>query len=278
MKLNNKGMFVTLTVFFLAGLMISANTNLNFASTINNDAELIALAGQRTTFIKQNFIDVLDDVFENTSIIQEKFDSNFVYIETLPNPITKTQTNINFNEARAFMYKEFSDNNFNVGNFEIDIFSIEEKGLTINHDGSSQSQNTKINFDTSTRTFDFIQFDINVDSASFSEISTTYGVCASCSEPVVLKINIWDSTETLAYQYENTIDYDQDSSAIFETVNLANDLIFDYDEQEKVFSWQETLTETKIKTTIGFFDNNYSLKTYKNFFEVNEMQQFGFVG
>ena len=276
-QMNSKGMFITLSVFFIATMLFAANASLNTSSTINNSAELNLIAGQRTAFVKNNFIDVIRLIYSSSNITWSKEDNVFTYSVILPNQSLE-EVQDNLIEFKAYMFQEYPDNNLHTDYLYLNPFPISGKDFNVVHSTLGQSDNHEITFDSTTNNFESINFDINVASSTVDVVSDNYSLCSGCAEPIALTINIYNDTNTLVYSFDNDIDYTKNSSARFDTTGSGNDLSFSYTGHTNDFVWDETTTPAVVTTKITFYDSNYLLDAVDTMLEIHEMIDFGFEG
>lgn len=277
MKINNKGFFITLSFFFLAILLISANNNLNEIRQINEDVQIYLIASSRTTEIKNSFFSSIKSVYNNSEINFYKIDNNFIYEKRLLNSTNDLENNLI--NLRNFLQLKYPLSKFNFFDNDIGKIQIVGKDLNITNsliNGFENNDSFYINF--LENNIKKIVFEIDFDINQINNISNSFTICNNCVNFVEFKIVIRNDENNVEYYFLEQIDIDQDGVIEIKTINSPiDDSFITFDATNKLFSFTSGL-KCYLKSKLIFFDSSFFIEFDENLLEINDLEVFGFTG
>lgn len=277
MKINNKGFFITLSFFFLAILLISANNNLNEIRQINEDVQIYLIASSRTTEIKNSFFSSIKSVYNNSEINFYKIDNNFIYEKKLLTSTNNLENNLN--NLRNFLQLKYPLSSLNIAGNDIGKIQIVGKDLNITNsliNGFENNDSFYINF--LENNIKKIVFEIDFDINQINNISNSFTICNNCVNFVEFKIVIRNDENNVEYYFLEQIDIDQDGVIEIKTINSPiDDSFITFDATNKLFSFTSGL-KCYLKSKLIFFDSSFFIEFDENLLEINDLEVFGFTG
>ncbi|MEI7961196.1 MAG: hypothetical protein WCI04_02570 [archaeon] len=276
-RLNQKGVFITLTALFLAGLLILASTNLQKSRNLEENATALALASERNYFVKQNLTDEIRNAYANSGITWQIDGNKFTYAETIPLPNAKNKISQNLLKIKSFFYKNFPQNpNFLPENIDAGKIFLYDKNLNISHSQTSGfGTNTIIYINYSSQKFASAKFDLNIASSTVILDTNTLPSCGTGCAPLTLSITARNSGGTIIYSFNGTVDLNKTGKVDFNTP-AASEVSFDYNAQ--MLSITTITTQVSIKETLTFNDPYLDVGIDQNGLVINEMSAFGIKG
>jgi len=278
--LNKKGVFITLTAFLLALLLIASAANMQKTRTIEENSISLAIAGERTYFVKENFLDIIRSAYSASGINWATQDNNFIYTEDFPNSTAKIKIGQNLSSLKSFLYKEFPNNpDFYPENTDLGKIILYGKDFNILHSqttGFGANQNLYFHTSQGLKNISEAFFDLNVLAASVSTPIVNFPLCISCTNPMKLTIKVSNGAGTLVYSFSNTIDLSQAGTLDINTNNSSSDIRMNYSFFD--VNWSIASTNTLFYSKFTFNDPLFEAGLGKNILQIKEMQQFGFTG
>jgi len=274
-RMNQKGVFITLTALFLAGMLLLAAGNLQLSKTIEDRSINLGIASERTYFVGQSVFDSIRDIYKNAQIEWRIEDNNFIYFETFPNSTFKNKIFVNVSKLKSFFYYAFPSNvSFSPENVDLGEIMVYGKDLNVKHSSSTGfGDNKTIYLKYSSRKFNTIQIDLNISAGTVSNLNQTLPLCSSCSNPVNLIINARNSAGTIQYSFNNVIDYAQVGLLDLNTSPSVADILFRYSPTD--MNVTANSSTVSIATKFVFDSSSMDVGLNKNILSISEMSSFG---
>lgn len=229
-KLNQKGIFITLTALLLVLMLILSSYNSQKVRLIEEDSTNLAISAERNYFTKTNLLDATKSIYSNSGINWEIKDNNLIYSETFPDTNSKNKIPVNMGLLKSFFIQEFPTNvSFKPESVDLGEIIVYGQDLNIKHSQSTGFGNNKlIFFKFSPRQFNTMQYDLNINANTVQIQSQSFPLCSSCANPVRLVLNIKNSSGSSILSFNNIIDYSQNGSLDLNTSGPTPDFQFRY--------------------------------------------------
>jgi hypothetical protein len=273
--MNNKGIFITFSVFFITTMLLLMAANTQSAKNLEEKAIVLSLASEKSYFVKQNVLGSAKEIYKNAGIDWNITDNNFVYYEFLPNTAGKSKILANLLKLKAFFYQEFPQNsNFNPNLIDYGQIIVYNKDFNITHaDTNGFGTNKNIYFNASTQKFNTIRFDVNANTNALTQVSQSFPLCSSCSKPLRLIVNVKNSNGTSVTAFNNIIDFSQVGSLVLGINPPTPEVSFFYTPTQ--LRWNTVSTDITLVATITFDNELFQVGLDRNLVTINEMNSFG---
>ncbi len=279
LKSNQKGVFITLTAFMLAGMLLLSASTLGKVRTMEENAITLSLAAQKNYSVKETLILEIKNAYSNAAIDWNITDNNtIIYKETFPTLVQKDKLQSNLAKLKAFFSQEFpTSGSYAPESSDLGLLMIGGKDMNIKHSATTGfGTNSELYFNYGSKKFNTITFDINTDATNLTKLTETLPLCSSCANPLNLIITVKNNTGTTIYNFNNTIDLSSTGTLDFNTSSGVHELGLSYNTTRFLLDTNTTTLTTK--TTINFNDPVMDITPTKDALNITEMSSFGIKG
>jgi hypothetical protein len=279
LKINQRGVFITLTAFILAGMLLLSSASIEKTRSLEENAITLSIAAQKNQSIKETLLGEIKNAYKNSGIEWSITDNNTLfYKETFPSVELKAKLPQNLAKLKAFFSQQYPNSGtYSPENSDLGLIQLTGKDMNIKHsDNNGFGTNQELYFFYSAQKFSSIRFDINTNATSITKQNENLPLCTGCSNPLELEITIKNSVGTTVYSFNNTIDLSQTGLLDFNTSQPTTDINFTYSPAKML--WKTSTTTLTTKTTLIFNNPLIEILPAKEAINITEMSSFGIKG